>query len=391
MARIKDEEIKNKDGITKKKGTEAKHASPEQKSGIAVKLLKVFGCILVINVLITAGTITYLSLTEYKPADTEAMLVEGYTDNPLDLNKDEIFTVMSWNIGYGALGDNADFFMDGGKSVNTADPDRLSRNLDNILSEIRSADSDFVLIQETDRDSSRSHQIDEYELIAAGIPRHSSSFANNFKVSFLPIPMPPIGKVDSGIATYSKYDVDSAERIQLPVPFKWPSRPFNLKRCLLLSRIPVKGSVKELVLVNLHLEAFDNGEGKVEQTKMLFSLLNAEVQKGNYVIAGGDFNQRFSSVDPQIYPLQEGTWHPGYINVDEINGDWQYLMDETVPSCRSLDKPYAGADHDSFQYYLIDGFIVSANIKVKSVKTHDLDFESTDHNPVLLEASLKEK
>ena len=54
----------------------------------------------------------------------------------------------------------------------------------------------------------------------------------------------------------------------------------------------------------------------------------------------------------------------------------------------SLDQPYEGADHDSFQYYLIDGFIVSDNIQVEEMKNLDLDFRYSDHNPVILRISL---
>ena len=50
--------------------------------------------------------------------------------------------------------------------------------------------------------------------------------------------------------------------MQLPCPFSWPTRIANLKRCLLVERIPIADSDKELVLVNLHLEAYDDGEGK---------------------------------------------------------------------------------------------------------------------------------
>jgi hypothetical protein len=64
-------------------------------------------------------------------------------------------------------------------------------------------------------------------------------------------------------------------------------------------------------------------------------------------------------------------------------------MDSDVPTCRSLDQPYAGADHDTFQYYVIDGFIVSSNIEVKSCETRDIGFVQTDHNPVLMECVLK--
>ncbi len=63
-------------------------------------------------------------------------------------------------------------------------------------------------------------------------------------------------------------------------------------------------------------------------------------------------------------------------------------MDETVPSCRLLNMPYQGADADTFQYYLIDGFIVSNNITVKECKTQDLGFVNSDHNPVVMELKL---
>ena len=214
-----------------------------------------------------------------------------------------------------------------------------------------------------------------------------SSFANNFKVAFIPYPVPPIGKVDSGLLTLTKLPVSEAERIQLPCPFSWPVRIANLKRCVMLDRVSLDDG-RELVLINLHLEAYDSGEGKEKQTQMLTQILNEEVQKGNSVIAAGDFNQIFSSADKGQFPAQEGKWQAGQIDVTQIDGDWQFCMDEDTPSCRSLDQPYAGADHDSFQYYLIDGFIVSGDIKVKSCETQDLGFVSSDHNPVVIRITL---
>ena len=68
--------------------------------------------------------------------------------------------------------------------------------------------------------------------------------------------------------------------------------------------------------------------------------------------------------------------------------DFQVVMDNTVPTCRSLDKPLAGANAKTFQYYMIDGFIASKNITIKSVKTRDLGFRHSDHNPVVLTAAL---
>ncbi|MDD5955594.1 MAG: hypothetical protein PUC40_01245 [Lachnospiraceae bacterium] len=64
-------------------------------------------------------------------------------------------------------------------------------------------------------------------------------------------------------------------------------------------------------------------------------------------------------------------------------------MDGDHASCRSLDRPYAGSDRSSFQYYIIDGFIVSDNIDVQSLRTLPLNFRNSDHNPLVLTVKLK--
>ena len=51
-------------------------------------------------------------------------------------------------------------------------------------------------------------------------------------------------------------------------------------------------------------------------------------------------------------------------------------------------KVYKDADKKDFQYYMIDGFIVSNNITVDSFETIDLDFKNTDHNPVSMKITL---
>lgn len=364
-----------------------KHGDTEKKRGFFGRLLRTVGILLLIIVILAGGMIGFLSATEFKPEDRMDAEVEHRAS--ASIAPGDSLKVMIWNIGYGALGDNADFFMDGGEMVNTADLDRVVSNMEGITDVLSAEEPDIFMLQETDRDSSRSHHFDQLDLLRNSFDGYDSTFASNFKVAFLPYPIPPIGKVDSGIATFSAYNIDSAVREQLPIPFSWPVRMANLKRCVLVSRISLEDSDKELVMMNLHLEAYDSGEGKIAQTKRLAELLKAEADKGNYVIAGGDFNQIFSTADMDAYPAQEGKWTPGKIDVGSIEGDWQFLMDERTPSCRSLDQPYAGADAEGFQFYLIDGFIVSSNIKVDDLRTLDLGFRNSDHNPVAAELKLK--
>ena len=350
------------------------------------KILKIPGCFLLLVIVAVGGLIAFLSLTEYKPESETELELNGTAVKTL--KEGDKMRVLTWNIGYGALGDNADFFMDGGKMVNTADADRVKENMNSLLADIQAQDADLILLQECDVYSARSRHVNEMTFLSDGLPDMTCTFAGNFKVAFLPYPVPPIGKVDSGLLTFSAYPVAQAERQSLPVPFKWPVRMANLKRCLAIHRIPLENSSKELVLINLHLEAYDDGEGKAKQTEMLREVLQMEADAGNYVIAGGDFNQTFDDTDISRYPLQEGKWAPGIIRDEDFGAGWQFCMDADTPTCRSLDQPYKDADPEQFQYYVIDGFIVSGNIKINSLRTLDMGFSAADHNPVLMEAVL---
>ena len=354
---------------------------------IIKKIIK--GILLFIAALVVCvgGLLAYLTATEYKPADVEKLDVAGTAKAAYSAGDD--LTIMTWNIGYGALGDNADFFMDGGEMVKSADEERVMLNMDGIMSNIESVNPDILFVQEADRDSARSYNIDEVALLRDRFKGYESTYGINYKTPFVPYPVPPIGKVDAGIMTFTSSHVDAASRVQLPIPFKWPVRAVNLKRCVTETHVPLKGSDKELVLFNLHLEAYDSGAGKIAQTRMLSELMKKEEKTGDYVIVGGDFNQFFSPEDRALYPAQPNKWQPGELDVLQFGEGWQFLTDPTAPSCRSLDQPYEGADKEAFQYYVIDGFIVSDNIQVEKLETVDLDFANSDHNPVVLKFTLK--
>lgn len=349
-----------------------------------------FTLILILAILGGAG-LGLLTIFQFNPDDKEVVPLNGLAE--LSPEQGKPIRIMTWNIGYGALGNNADFFMDGGKGVYTADKARVRQNLQGIEDAVIEEDADIYFIQEIDRDSARSRNINEeaeftQTLSERAGAQYQTMFANNYKALFVPFPIPPLGKVDSGILTASCFRCQRADRIQLPIPFKWPVSTVNLKRCLLVSRVRLSGSDKYLILVNTHLEAYDDGEGKRAQTEELKRIIKEERDAGNYVVVGGDFNQSFSSVDISEYPSYPGNWEAGMIDDEEFLPDFTPLMDNSVPTCRSLDKPYSSGSGDH-QFYMIDGFIVSDNVKVNSIETKDLDFEYTDHNPVVMEFVLK--
>ena len=345
-------------------------------------LFKLIG-ILVLAVAVLLG---WLTATEFNPAPVEAVEVTRAGDVDT-LKGGDTLTVLSWNVGYGGLGKDSDFFMDGGKDARSADEATVKAYLNGISDTIAQSQADLVLLQEVDSDSSRTYGIDERNFLSNGMS--CEAYAMNYSCPFVPIPMPPIGKVHSGLLTMTNgAEIERAERISLPCPFTWPTRVANLKRCLLVSYLPVAGSDKQLVLVNLHLEAYDDGEGKVAQTNQLREFITAEYEKGNYVIAGGDFNQIFPGSLARYPNTHPENWEPGVLDANLLPDGWALAYDLRTPTCRLLNQPYDPSDTVGTQYYVIDGLIVSPNMTVKSVETIDAQFENSDHNPVRLEVVL---
>ena len=345
------------------------------------------GGFLALVIAFVGGFLTFASATTLQVQDIEDMQINGSVTTKI--NEGQTLKLLTWNVGYGALDERQDCYWDGGEGVTGESKEVVMQNVQSISNKIQEIDPDIFFIQEIDINSKRSFETNELEMLQNDFTsnKYNNTYACNFKAGFIPLPLyNPFGKVEGGITTFGKYQVTDSKRIQLPIPFSWPMSLLNLKRCLLINRTPIAGSSKELVAINLHLEAYDDGEGKVKQLKQLMDIMKEEYQKGNYVIAGGDFNQTFSSVDLSKYPKMND-WVCPVINVDDYP-DFKFNMDESHPTCRSLYKTYADADKSNHQYYMIDGFITSNNITVNQIETIDLDFKNTDHNPVVMNISL---
>lgn len=345
------------------------------------KFLKVLLKILIALLAVVVLFFGFMTVVEYRPADTEDLAVTGIGQEKLTLT--DSHSIVTWNIGYAGLGKECDFVMDGGGKAPAPTKDMVSGYLTGITDTLASIPAEIRFIQEVDHDSSRSHGIDEITPLSLD----SDAFALNYNVTFVPYPFDYIGTVHSGIYTASAYTLNNAQRISLPCPFSWPLRTANLKRCLLVSRVNIEGTDKQLVLVNFHLEAYDDGEGKIRQTEMLTHLLLDEYAKGNYVIAGGDWNQTMPDTEA-IYPnTHRDLWNVGLLTWDSAPEGWQFAFDSSSPTCRLLNQVYDPTDTVGTQYYVIDGFLVSPNIRIDSVTTVDQDFANSDHNPVLMNYS----
>lgn len=349
------------------------------------KILLSLVSLLLACVLAAVGLILHLWIHEYRPAAEEpARLVSAST--PGKVQRGQELSILTYNIGYAALGKQQDFFMDGGQMVRPDSPDVIRDNLHGILNELQHLPSDFYFLQEVDEEAKRSYSFNEVDFLTRSLDL-GYTFAYNFVCPYVPYPLPTIGKVQAGLLTLSGIPMYDAKRVALPVPFSWPVRLANLKRCLLVSRVAIEGTDKELVLVNLHLEAYDNGSGKIEQTRALRSLLEQEYAKGNYVIAGGDWNQVLPGAPSPAVP--EGLpFVPGRVEPQDLPDHFQTAIDPSSTTSRLLNQPYEGHESDT-PLFSLDGFVVSPNVEIVQVQAMNTGYQFSDHLPVRMQFKLK--
>jgi endonuclease/exonuclease/phosphatase family metal-dependent hydrolase len=339
------------------------------------------------GVLFFGGLILYGTITDYNPPPGMYQEAPALAGGVASEKIDSVLNFFNWNIGYSGLGKEMDFFYDGGKTVR-APKEYLDVYFKGIQHTIAAHDSiDFYLIQEIDIESKRSYWMNEYDSLHTLLKDFHSAFGLNYNVKYVPLPFTNgLGKVYSGVATYSKYKPQIAKRFQYPGKFPWPTRIFFLDRCFLTQRYKLKNG-KELVVVNTHNSAYDEtGEIKKGEMEFLKGYILKLYEAGNYVIVGGDFNQcppgfdtkKFMVADYQAFipPALETGWMPG---------GWQFCFDETVPTNRHLDTPL---DANTFKT-VIDYYLISPNVELLSVKTIDLGFAYSDHQPVVMQVKLK--
>lgn len=353
---------------------------------ILKKLLIILGITLGLILFIVGGLLGYFTIVEYNPKPIIQETV--YSHSNLNYSNQPL-KIMSFNIGYGALGKDEDFVMDGGKKGRADSKAVVEGYFQGIQDLLVAHESDIYLLQEVDFNSRRSYDINQVNLNAQLFSNYDNVFSYNYKAKFVPFPFSftdYFGRVNSGLQTLSKYPIIQSYRHQLPGAFSWPIRTVNLKRAIQPNYIHIEGQNKQLVVVNIHLSAYDDGSMRIKEMAYLKDFIENEYNKGNYVIVGGDFNQTFYEAK-DTFPHQDGTWEPLIMDADTLSENFMFAIDPLTPTCRSLHAPY---EDDDFPYYIIDGFIVSKNITVTNINTINHGFLYSDHNPVILEVILND-
>ena len=358
---------------------------------------KIFLGALALLLAAVAGYVIYVFAAYYRVEDNQELEIT-YCGVPVDYGQLRVggtYRVVSYNIGFGAYSDDYSFFMDGGRESRACSPEAVRENVTGAAGELdKLGFPDFLLLQEVDVDGTRSHHVDELallrELFGGGFT--VSTFAQNYDSPYLfwP-PTEPHGANRAGQAVFSRYSISSAIRRQLPIEDGF-MKLIDCDRCYSVQRIPLEfGEEKELVLYNLHLSAYTS-DGKIaeEQLRMLFDDMRAEYEKGNYAVAGGDFNKDLLGNSAEVFGVSgpEYTWAqpiPPELVPEGLSIAAPFDGENPAPSCRNADRPY-GPDN---YVVTVDGFVVSANVEVLEAQVWDTGFRWSDHNPVYLDFILR--
>lgn len=351
--------------------------------------LKMLLCVVLVAALAAAAYVAYVFI-DYHRLGSMVLPVEGETAAE-EVQQEQQYTILSYNIGFGAYEDDYGFFMDGGTESRAWSRERLTENLAHIASFLGQQQADFCLVQEVDIDSTRSYHVDERQTLYEALPDMCHVFAQNYDSPYLFYPITePHGASRSGLLTFSAVQGVSAERVELPVETGF-MKFLDLDRCYSVTKFPA-GDGKALVLYNLHLSAYtSDGTIATEQLGLLLADMQWEYEAGNWCVAGGDFNKDllgdsaavFGEAD-QTYawaqPIPEGTF-------DGFDIVLAAPLDENapVPSCRNADSAY----HPGQYVLTVDGFLVSKNVSVESVDVIDTGFQWSDHNPVTMTFTLR--
>ncbi len=350
-----------------------------------ITLISLIGALL----LAVIGYVLYLLFDYSRIPDNTTLSV---TDAGIDesLRTGEKYTISTYNIGFGAYTPDFTFFMDGGEQSWAESPESVIECISGASAAISAMDCDFILFQEVDTDSTRSYHINQADILTDKFSGYSSTFANNYHSSFLMYPFTePHGASNAGVLTLSRYDITSAVRRSLPISESL-TKFLDLDRCYSKSRIPVEGG-KELVIYNVHMSAYGGSpEIRTAQMTMLFSDMKEEYSKGNYCIAGGDYNHDLlgNSVE-QLNGIAAADFDWAQPLPTELLPEGISVCDDYTsplePTCRNCDEPYVEGNFT----IIVDGFIISDNVEVKVLENVNLSFAYSDHNPVKMEFILK--
>ena len=284
--------------------------------------------------------------------------------------------LVTWNLGFGALGRAADFFADGGRSLRALGQKDIELAAANIARRLRDFDADLFLLQENARGGFLTRGVDLVANVNGALSDYWHAYLTDIKTRLMPRWL----RIDHGLSTLSRRRVTQTEILRLP---QEPKRWFGLLRKYyvgLVTRLPIAGQDGSWVIINLHLAAFDEGaKVRAEQLARVVEFARKAHDAGNWVVIGGDWNLRLTGKpDPASMSAAALAWLHD-LPENSLPKGWNWAVDRVTPTVRTLKGPYEPGK--SFTG-IIDGYMVSPNVEVLKAQTFDLGFADTDHHPV---------
>lgn len=364
----------------------------KKKKKMLIVLKVVLGLIGVI-LLVVIGYVLYLLISYHRlPDKVELEINLPVTEEALEnVKTGEEYSVITYNLGFGAYTPDFSFFMDGGESSVAESKESVISTINGAADMVREFDSDFILFQEVDLDATRSYHVNQFDMLTEVFDTYASNYAINYDSAFLFYPFhKPHGKSKAALSTFSKYEMASALRRSLPISTSF-SKFFDLDRCYSITRIPVENG-KELCLYNVHLSAYGNSdEIRAGQIGMLCEDMQADYEKGNYVICGGDFNHDLKNreLDSEneyswAYPFPREMLPENFLLCIDAFSDEE--KSEMPDSARNADMEYV---EDITFTVTLDGYIVSDNVEITGYEHLYTGYLYSDHDPVLMCFELK--
>ena len=197
----------------------------------------------------------------------------------------DVLKIMTWNIKFG--GARINFFFDGWGDEVLMDEDVVIENTQNIADYINEVEPDIILLQELDIDSKRSAYVDQMQFILDATELNYGAYASQWKADF--VPSDGLGRMNSGNAIMSKWEITDAVRIALPlIDQDGLTQYFYLRRNILKTKIQIGDN--ELQVLNIHAAAYSKDGTKKEQIDIYKGELDDLNGEGLLFVAGGDFN-----------------------------------------------------------------------------------------------------
>ncbi|SMG09405.1 Metal-dependent hydrolase, endonuclease/exonuclease/phosphatase family [Marivirga sericea] len=293
--------------------------------------------VVIVSVLVLGLLIFYFWGSSSTSNQDEFDKVVTYT-SPVQ-NEPDTLSVLTFNIGYlSGMTNNLPV---------SRDESLFSSNLKRSVDVLERYDFDFIGLQEVDFNSARSFEYNQFDSLGNELDFYQGAYAVNWDKSYVPFPYLPIrnhfGKMLSGQGILSKMQIVSNEIIVLDRPINAPFyyNAFYLDRLLQISKVQIESDT--LVLMNVHLEAFDR-ETREQQADKVLKVFKSYAY--DYpVILMGDFNSRppFASEILEVERTID-IFMKNPLLGEAISKD-RYLQDEQRFFTFNTEQPYERLDY----------------------------------------------